>query len=103
MSYVHIIEKLKKGESVTLHPAGNSMRPKIKSKDRVVLSPLARDPEVGDIVLAKVSGKHYIHLVTAIDGERIQISNNHGHVNGWTRRDKVFGIVTEIGEPDGTE
>jgi hypothetical protein len=27
-----------------------------------------------------------------------QIANNHGHVNGWARQDKVYGIVLEGGE-----
>lgn len=33
---------------------------------------------------------------TAIEGDRYQISNNHGHINGWTTRTKIYGIVTEI-------
>ena len=103
MSYKHIIEKLSNGERVQLNPQGNSMTPKIKSKQSIVLSPVRpEDVKSGDIVLAKVKGKHYIHLVTAIDKEkeRVQISNNHGHVNGWASFSGVFGIVKpeDIGE-----
>jgi hypothetical protein len=38
---------------------------------------------VGDIVLWKVRGNEYLHLVKAINGERFQIGNNRGLVNGW--------------------
>jgi len=92
MSYPHIIERLAQGEHVTIHPSGNSMTPRIKSKQEITLIPIDR-VQVGDVVLAKVTGKFFIHLITAIDGDRVQISNNHGHVNGWTYRNKVFGRV----------
>lgn len=95
MSYPKIIERLAAGEHVTLNPSGQSMNPRIKSKQTIVLIPVDR-VEVGDVVLAKVTGNYYIHLVTAIDGDRIQISNNHGHVNGWTHRTKVFGRVIDV-------
>lgn len=92
--YEKIKEKLARGEQVTLRPTGNSMTPIIKSKQQITISPV-RPAEVkqGDIVLAKVHGNHYIHLVTAATADKVQISNNHGHVNGWTSRNKIYGIV----------
>ena len=97
MSWPRIIERIERGEIVQIRPSGGSMVPRIKSKqlvtlERVDTSKLALD----DVVLAKVKGRYYLHLISAIDGDRIQISNNHGHVNGWTRRDKVFAIVTRV-------
>lgn len=55
--------------------------------------------EVGDIVLARVAGTTYLHLVSAIEGDRVQISNNRGRVNGWTNQARVFGICVAV---DGT-
>lgn len=95
MSYPRIIERLAAGEQVTLNPSGQSMTPRIQSKQTIVLIPIDRI-QVGDVVLAKVAGKHYIHLLTAINGERVQISNNHGHTNGWTHTSKVFGRVIDV-------
>lgn len=97
MRYPDIVRELSEGRSVTLKPHGNSMTPIIQSGQRIVLSPIdPQDVQVGDAVLAKVKGNYYIHKVTAIgDDGRFQISNNHGHVNGWSRQ--VFGKVTEIG------
>lgn len=96
MRYPDIIRELDAGHSVSLKPHGNSMTPMIKSGDRITLSPCSpSEVTVGDAVLAKVKGRYFIHKVTAIgDDGRFQISNNHGHVNGWSRQ--VYGKVTEI-------
>ncbi|MCE7007609.1 hypothetical protein LWC34_33015 [Kibdelosporangium philippinense] len=53
---------------------------------------------VGDIVLARVAGTVYLHLVSALDPvrKRVQISNNRGRVNGWTSHDRIFGICVAI-------
>lgn len=101
MSWPAVIRRLESGKSVVLHPKGNSMTPRIKSGQRIVLSPISDAVRVGDICLAKVKGRFYLHLVTAIDkdGGRWQISNNHGHINGYARQ--LFGVVTEIGDNNG--
>jgi hypothetical protein len=54
--------------------------------------------EPGDIVLARVAGTTYLHLVSAIDtaAGRVQISNNRGKVNGWTSHHRVYGICTAV-------
>lgn len=87
-------EALARGETVQIRPKGNSMRGKINSGDLVTVSPC--NPErvaPGDIVLVRVSGRDYLHLVSARDGDRVQISNNHGHVNGWVNQSAIRGIV----------
>jgi hypothetical protein len=47
-------------------------------------------------VLCKVNGAQYLHLVKAVSGERFQIGNNRGRINGWTSRRNIFGICIEI-------
>ena len=52
------------GETVTFRQTANSMVPLIHNRDEVVVSPV--DPaqvEVGDIVLNKVAGNVYVHLI----------------------------------------
>lgn len=90
-----IVERLQQGEHVTLRPVGNSMTPIIKSRQRVVISPVTETPRVGDVVLARVAGRFYLHKITAYEAGRFQISNNHGHINGWTKA--IYGVVTQIG------
>lgn len=87
------------GETVEFRPAGDSMVPLIRSRQQVRVAPV--DPArlaVGDIVLARVAGTVYLHLVSAVDSarRRVQISNNRGRVNGWTGHDRVFGLCVAV-------
>ncbi len=78
-------------------PRGNSMSGKIESGQLVTVEPVGNHKLAdGDIVLCKVNGIQYLHLVKAISGDRMQIGNNKGRINGWTSRRNIFGIVTEI-------
>ncbi len=88
-------EKLTHGESVQIRPRGHSMVPLINSGDLVTLDPVP-DPtrlRKGDIVLVRVNGNDYLHLIKAIrPGPRFQIGNNRGGINGWAGAKQVFGI-----------
>ncbi len=91
------IEKLKAGETVSFRPRGNSMRGKVESGQLCTVEPV--DPstlEVGDIVLCKVNGREYLHLVKAIQGPRFQIGNNRGRINGWISAGGIFGRCVKI-------
>lgn len=91
------IEGLLRGETVQFRPRGNSMTGKIESGQLVTVVPLVdRMPRVGDIVLCKVNGTQYLHLVKAVSGERFQIGNNRGRINGWTSLRNIFGICTRV-------
>lgn len=74
------------------------MVPKIRSGATIRLEPIADPAQLkkNDIVFVKVNGNHYVHLITSATPDQLQISNNHGHVNGWVRRESVYGIVTDI-------
>jgi signal peptidase I len=93
MNLARVVEDLARGP-VTFKTRGGSMTPLVNSGDVVTVTPVG-DREVmrGDIVLARVGGQLYLHLVTATDKNRVQISNNHGRVNGWTPRPSVHGIM----------
>jgi hypothetical protein len=51
---------------------------------------------VGDIVLCKVNGREYLHLVKAIQGNRFQIGNNRGRINGWVSAAAIFGRCVRV-------
>ncbi|MEM7164427.1 MAG: hypothetical protein AAF581_03130 [Planctomycetota bacterium] len=90
-------EGLRRGETVQVRPRGHSMKGKVNDGATVTLAPC--DPatlKVGDIVLVRVSGNDYLHLVKAIDGKRFQIGNNRGGINGWVGPSAVYGIATEV-------
>lgn len=91
------IAKLKGGEVVSFRPRGNSMSPKIESGQLCTVEPV--DPaalKVGDIVLCKVNGNEYLHLIKAIQGQRYQIGNNRGRINGWIGPNAVFGRLVKV-------
>lgn len=91
----HAIEELKKGQIITIRPRGNSMNGLISSGSLVEIRPVQEDDVISknDIVLCKVNGKDYLHLVTATKGRtQYQIGNNHGRINGWISRKNIFGI-----------
>lgn len=71
---------------------------KISSGDLCTVAPLEEDTMLaaGDIVLCRVAGNQYLHLVKAIQGERFQIGNNRGHINGWVTRRQIFGRLTAV-------
>ena len=74
------------------------MTPKIRSGELCTVEPIADHGtlEPGDIVLCKLNGSQYIHLVSAIQGPRFQISNNKGHVNGWVTAKSIFGRLVKV-------
>jgi len=96
------IEALQRGETVQIRPRGHSMRGRVNDGDRVTLEPcVPASLCVGDIVLVRVHGTDYLHLIKAIDGERFLIGNNRGRVNGWVGKNGIFGkaIKVESGNP----
>jgi hypothetical protein len=87
------------GATVSLRPAGSSMLPLIRSRQLVTVEPVESSTvEVGDIVLARVKGVTYLHLVSAVDKtrKRVQIGNNRGRVDGWTDYVRLYGLCTSI-------
>ena len=91
------ISKLKAGETVSFRPRGDSMSPRIESGQLCTVGPVdPRSLRVGDIVLCKVRGAEYLHVVKAIQGSRFQIGNNRGHVNGWVGESAIFGRLMKV-------
>lgn len=74
------------------------MSGKIESGQLVTVKPIEDFSEVkeGSVVLCKVRGVQYLHLVSAIQGDRYQISNNRGRINGWCNNDSIYGIVISV-------
>jgi hypothetical protein len=91
------IAKLKEGLTVSFRPHGHSMVPIIVSGQLCTVEPVnPAELKVGDVVLCKVRDAEYLHLVKAIDGERYEIGNNRGRINGWTPGKKIFGRLVKV-------
>ncbi len=94
------VSRLLEGRTVQFRPRGNSMTGRIASGQLVTVEPI-KDHAVlrkGDIVLCKVQGSYYLHLIDAvkIPGQLFQIANNRGYVNGTAHRNQVYGICTKV-------
>lgn len=91
------IPKLQAGETVQFRPRGHSMKGKIESGQLCTVEPIAGiDLSVGDIVLCKVKGNQYLHLIKAIQGKRFQIGNNRGGINGWITIRSIYGRCVRV-------
>lgn len=91
------IARLAEGETVSFRPRGNSMTPRIRSGQLCTVEPVRlEDVRKGDVVLCKVNGSQYLHLVSAVQPGQVQISNASGRVNGWTRA--VYGRLVSVSD-----
>ncbi len=96
------IDKLTAGETAIIKPHGGSMRPLVESGAEVTLVPAdASSVQVGDVVLCRVAGNVFLHLVKAVEGTGLDrlvlIGNNRGKTNGWTKA--IYGRATAIRNP----
>lgn len=91
------IEILRAGQSVSFRPLGQSMKGRIESGQLCTVAPVdSTTLNVGDIVLCKVAGNEYLHIVKAINGERFQIGNNRGLINGWIGPNSIYGKCIRV-------
>lgn len=74
------------------------MKGKIESGQLCTVEPLGEEEKLksGDIVLCKVRGMDYLHLVKRVSGDRYEIGNNKGKINGWITIDNVFGKLVSV-------
>ena len=93
----YAIKELQLGKIARIRPRGHSMKGKVDDGDEVVLEAIApADIRVGDIVLVRVKGNVFLHLVKAVDPHRVLIGNNRGKINGWASKNAVFGVAVEV-------
>ncbi len=77
------------------------MRGRISDGDAVTLEPcLAQNLLVGDIVLCRIEGRRFshlvLHLIVGREAKRFLIGNNFGRVDGWISSQDIFGKVTKV-------
>ncbi len=91
------IEKLQQGQTAQVRPRGHSMTGKVNDGELVTLRPCkAEELSVGDIVLVKVKGHVYLHLIKAMNKGRFLIGNNRGGTNGWVGANSIYGVAIQI-------
>lgn len=99
--YLRLIMDLESKGFGSMKCFGNSMLP-ILSNPSTCYYKVFDKYAIGDIVFSKVNGRYIdAHKITAIDGDRYLISNNHGFDNGWTRL--IYGKVIKAVDKNGNE
>lgn len=91
-------EHLQAGETIVIIGFGESMTPILKSGQPAVVEPVTAETALkkNDVVFCKVAGHYYLHKITAVrNGKTFQISNNHGHANGWVSKSCIYGRMTQ--------
>lgn len=101
MNFDIYVKKLQSGEAVQFRPKGNSMKPRINSGELITVIPITPDVILADndVVLCRVSGNYYVHLIKAIKDvpeKRYLIGNNKKWINGWIGINNIFGKVTTV-------
>lgn len=99
----HAIDALAKGEQCQIRPRGKSMSGRVEDGQVVTLIPCnPKDLKVDDIVLVRIKGSTYLHLIKDIhtldskSKSRYKIGNNRGGINGWVGGDAIYGQATQI-------
>ena len=73
------------------------MRGRIESGQLCTVAPVATHVlNVGDVVLCKVKGHEYLHLIRARRGDQFQIGNNRGGINGWISGHAIYGKCIQV-------
>ena len=92
------IARLQAGETVSFRPRGHSMTGIVNNGQLATVAPLTDADSIakGDVVLCRVRGAEYLHLVKACGAQGYQIGNNRGGVNGWTPRKNIFGRLIDV-------
>ena len=91
------IGRLRAGETVSFRPRVHSMKGRIESGQLCTVAPVDTSTlKVGDIVLCRVGGSEYLHIIKAIERSRFQIGNNRGGINGWVGPNSIFGKCIRI-------
>ena len=92
--YIH---ELQNGRSVRIRPRGRSMQGVIESGQLCQIDPVEPGAvTTGDVVLCRVGKSQFLHLVKQVKGQRYQIGNNRGRINGWIGPANIYGKLTEV-------
>ncbi len=91
------LESLQEGKVIAIVPQGISMLPFIEGGVDQVFLLKKEKVTVGDIVLVEYKGKHILHRVYAIDGEKVILMGD-GNLEGTEEVmvEEVMGTVVEI-------
>lgn len=92
------IRKLEAGETVQIRCRSSSMPGVIDAGQLCTVEPVGDRAKlvVGDLVLARVRGKDYLHQIHSLKEGKALIANNRGFIDGWTDVKHVYGRIIKV-------
>ncbi len=93
-------EQLAAGGQVKIPLVGTSMRPTLLAGDVIVLEK-AKNVAVGDVVLFRYKGKHLLHRIVAIDGDRYTLRGDNCSITETAKGEDIVAkmVVAEKKHP----
>lgn len=94
-TYFAMVEaQLAEGRRVKLTLRGTSMLTALHDGEPAIIEPLDGQPQVGDVVLFRIGGRHILHRVVAIEGDRYTMQGDNSlSTEHCTRADLVARLV----------
>lgn len=101
--FAQVESEISQGRSVWFKIKGTSMLPFLKdNKDSVLLSPVKESVVKNDVVLFSYNGRHVLHRVIKIEGEKYIIQGDGVYASSEFCHSKdIIGKVTQIQRPSG--
>lgn len=96
------IAALQTGSPVIFTASGESMKYLIPDGSTVKVMPVeAGTPFViGMVVLCELGcGRHCLHQIARIDGDKVLIQTTRGREDGWVARKQIFGYCVSVEPP----
>lgn len=101
--FAAVEEQLREGRRVKLTLKGISMLTSLREGDTLTLAPVAEAPKVGDVVLFRCEGKHLLHRVVAVDGDRYILQGDNCYSKETASREDVLAVLVEVERLGGTD
>lgn len=101
--FAQVESEISQGRSVWFKVKGNSMYPFLSGdKDSILLSPVNEPVVKNDVVLFFYKGRHVLHRVIKIEGEKYIIQGDGVYASREFCHSKdIIGKVTQIQHPSG--
>ena len=94
-------ERLAAGERVKIPLVGTSMQPTLVEGDLLFLESPKSSPKVGDVVLFRYRGRHLLHRIVAIEGDRYITRGDNCTANEVAGKEDVVAILVEVERRNG--
>lgn len=100
--FAEVKDRLSRGQKSRIMLVGTSMTPVLENGAcYVTLSPLGREVEVGDVVLATYRGREILHRVISISGDTVILQGDNCYGTEVVHRSDVCALLTHVDYRDG--